>query len=226
MRLTRAKWCAGLTALSAALLLPAVAAAAPRTHDGFYLQLDLGLGYLSTTADAGPFGEYTYSGVTIPSAIMIGGTVGPVVIGGGLFSDYAFSPSAEVNGGPSQTLDDVALRLIGLGVFADIYPNPNEGLHFQPFIGWGGLEATVNGNSGGSDPTGLIIAAGVGYDFWVSDEWSIGAMGRFAYAPLKLEETSYSTIAPALLATFTYHGRASRAATHQTYRGGSAQPPW
>ena len=102
-------------------------------------------------------------------------------------------------------LEDVTLTLIGIGVFADIYPDPQNGLHFQPFIGWGGLEASVNGNSGGSDPTGLVLAAGAGYDWFVSDNWSIGVMGRFGYAPLKLEETSYSTIAPALLATFTYH---------------------
>jgi hypothetical protein len=204
MRLISAKWCAALGALSTAMLLPAVAAAAPHTHDGFYLQLDLGLGYLSTSAEVGPY-EATYSGVTIPSAIFLGGTVGPVVIGGGVFTDYAFSPSGEINGQESDLGGDVSLSLIGIGVFADIYPDPTKGLHFQPFIGWGGLNASQDGNDGGSDPTGLVLAVGGGYDFFVSDEWSIGAMARIAYAPLKLEDVSYNTIAPALLATFTYH---------------------
>lgn len=204
MRLTCAKWCLALGVLSGALLLPGVAAAAPETHDGFYLQLDLGIGYLSSSAEFG--GQtVTYSGATLPSALFMGGTVGPVVIGGGLFADYAFSPSASAEGGPTVALEDVSLTLIGIGVFADIYPDPQKGLHFQPFIGWGGLEASVNGNSGGSDPTGLVLAVGAGYDWFVSDNWSIGVMGRFGYAPLKLEETSYSTIAPALLGTFTYH---------------------
>jgi len=180
--------------------------AEPRTHDGFYLQLDVGLGYLSASADTGipQLGEITYSGVTIPSALMIGGTVGPVVIGGGFFADYAFSPSVEA-GGQSQELEDVSLTLFGIGLFADFYPDPHGGLHFQPFLGFAGLEASSNGNSGGSDPTGPVFALGVGYDFWVADEWSIGVMGRFAYAPLKLEDTSYNTIAPAVLVTFTYH---------------------
>jgi hypothetical protein len=189
---------------AAAMVFAAGSAKAdPQTHDGFYLQLDVGLGYLSTTAEVLNT-EITYSGVTIPSALLIGGTVGPVVIGGGFFGDYAPSPSAEV-GGTSMELEDVSLTLIGIGVFADFYPDPHGGLHFQPFVGWGGLTASSEGRDSGSDPTGLVLAIGAGYDWWVADEWSIGVMGRFAYAPLKLDDVSYNTIAPAVLATFTYH---------------------
>lgn len=205
MRFNLAKWCAGLGALTAALLLPGVAQAAPETHDGFYLQLDLGVGYLSSSADVLNT-TITYSGATLPTALLMGGTVGPVVIGGGFFTDYAFSPGYSIEGGASGSAgEDVTMMLIGLGVFADIYPDPQKGLHFQPFIGWGGLETSVNGNAGGSDPTGLVLAVGGGYDWFVSDNWSIGVMGRFAYAPLKLDGVGFSTIAPALLATFTYH---------------------
>jgi hypothetical protein len=179
------------------------AQAEPRTHDGFYLQLDVGLGYLSTSVET-QLGDVSYSGVTIPSALMLGGTVGPVVIGGGFFGDYAPSPSISINGESSE-LEDVSLTLIGIGAFADFYPDPHGGLHFQPFVGWGALEASSGGDSSGSDPTGLVLALGVGHDWWVADEWSIGVMGRIAYAPLKYEDTSFNTIAPAVLATFTYH---------------------
>jgi hypothetical protein len=33
----------------------------------------------------------------------------------------------------------------------------------------------------------------------------VGVIGRFAYAPLTFNDVSYDTIAPALVATFTYH---------------------
>jgi hypothetical protein len=193
----------GLMAL--ALALPSRAEAAPETHDGFYLQLNAGIGYLSSSAEV--FNTtVTYSGVTLPSALLLGGTVGPVVIGGGFFGDYAFSPSYEIEGGGAMTpASDVSMTLVGIGIFADIYPDPKKGLHFQPFVGWGGLETTVNGDAGGSDPTGLVLAVGGGYDWFVSDNWSIGVMGRFAYAPLSLDDVGYTTIAPSLLATFTYH---------------------
>jgi hypothetical protein len=182
------------------------AKADPRTHDGFYLHMDLGFGYLSSTASIeGSDASVNYSGVSVPSTLLLGGTVGPVAIGGGFFSDYTPSPSASLDGGSSIELEDVTMYLVGIGMFADIYPNPKEGLHFLPFVGWGGLETSYQGDAGGSDPTGLVMSLGVGYDFWVSNEWSIGVMGRFAYAPLSLNNVDYTTIAPALLATFTYH---------------------
>src|SRR5688572_14244310 len=95
------------TALCAAVGFSSEASADPETHDGFYLQLSTGLGYLSSTAEfpAPVSSEVTYSGVTIPSTLLIGGTVGPVVIGGGFFGDYAPAPSVEV-GGQSGDLED------------------------------------------------------------------------------------------------------------------------
>ena len=191
-------------AFAGAFALSTAAEAAPRTHDGFYLQADTGIGYLSSTAEVGAT-KMTISGATFPFAFLLGGTVGPVVIGGGFFGDRAYSPGYEVNGQKGTFNGDVSMTLIGIGMFADIYPDPTQGLHFQPFVGWGGLETTVNGDSGGSDPTGLVLAIGGGYDFFVSDEWSIGPMLRFAYAPLKLNDVSYSTMAPTLLVSFTYH---------------------
>ncbi len=192
--------------LAASLGLAQNAQAAPKTHDGFYLQADLGVGYLSSSAEVGAT-KASYSGITTPFAFLLGGTVGPVVIGGGFFGDRAASPKATYDVGGStgsQDLTDVTMTLIGIGVFADIYPDVHGGFHIQPFLGWGGLDFSYQGYSGNS-PTGTVLALGAGYDWWVGDEWSIGVMGRLAYAPLKLEGTSYNTVAPAILATFTYH---------------------
>lgn len=194
---------AGIALAAGILSLTSESRAEALTHDGFYFQANAGLGYLSSSAEQGGI-TAKYSGVTMPLAALFGGTVGPVVIGGGFFADHAFSPSVSIND-KDVPLSDVTLTLIGVGVFADIYPDPHKGLHFQPFLGWGGLESSSKGNSGGSDPTGLVMAVGAGYDFFVSDNWSIGPMFRFAYAPLKLNDVSYSTIAPALVATITYH---------------------
>lgn len=204
--LGKALVCAG--SLVAVLALSANAHAEARTHDGLYLSFNTGIGYLSSTAEQTVLGttiKETASGVTIPSAIWLGGTVGPVAIGGGFFGDYAFSPSFEREGGGTYEPDDVTMTLFGFGAFADYYPDPHGGFHVMPFFGWGGLSLSVDGDTSGSDPTGLVMAAGVGYDWFVAPEWSLGAMARFAYAPLKYNDVSFSTIAPALLFTITYH---------------------
>jgi hypothetical protein len=166
------------------------------------MQLDAGLGYLSSKEEIGTQSA-TWKGVSLPSQFLLGGTVGPVVIGGGFVTDYVFSPSYDA-GGSSGSLTGLSLTLFEIGMFADIYINPHEGLHFQPFVGFGALSASYKGYTGNS-ATGLALGLGGGYDWWVGDEWSIGVMGRITYAPLSLSGSSYTTIAPALLATFTYH---------------------
>jgi len=208
MRLTWKRSVKALASIAAAAGIVSVsghAKAEALTHDGFYLQFNAGLGYLSASSEPIPGSKEKLSGVTFPSSLLLGGTVGPVVIGGGFFADHAFSPSYSLNGNDSPFVNDVTMTLIGIGVFADIYPDVHKGLHFQPFVGWGGLETSVNGNSGGSDPTGLVLAVGGGYDFFISDNWSFGGMLRIAYAPLSRDELDVSVFSPSLLATITYH---------------------
>ena len=86
--------CAGLVAAFSAT---PDAKAEPMTHDGFYLSIEAGLGYLSASAESA-FGDESISSSTFSSALLLGGTVGPVAIGGGFTYDYGFSPSYEVNG--------------------------------------------------------------------------------------------------------------------------------
>ena len=50
---------------------------------------------------------------------------------------------------------------------------------------------------------------GVGYYAWVSDDWGIGVLVRVAYAATRFDNAGSSlslpTIAPGLVATFTYN---------------------
>jgi hypothetical protein len=129
-----------------------------------------------------------------------------VVIGGGFTYDNAFSPKAESEGTTVDLGDsDVSLHLIGIGPFVDVYPDPKSGMHFVGFVGWGGLEASVNGNVGGSDPTGLVAFVGGGYEFWLADQWSLGPLARFTYAPLSLNDVDYNTFAFAIVADVKFH---------------------
>ena len=195
----------GIAAAGVTFGLTGTAHADDLTHDGFYLQAATGLGYYSVSAEVQTM-EATYSGVTIPMSLMLGGSpVKGLAIGGGFMIDYAPSPGYEVNGQEFDTNIDFTQYVIGIGPFVDYYLDPAGGLHFQAFVGWGGLETSAEGDVGGSDPTGLVMALGAGYDIFVSDEWSIGCAGRFTFAPLSLNDVSFTTIEPALLLTATYH---------------------
>lgn len=182
------------------------ATAAPRTHDGFYMSLSGGLGYLSSSVELpAPFStEQSMSGMTLSSGFLLGGTIGSVVLGGGFTYDNAFSPSVEQDGQEAD-LEDVELYLIGIDFFVDYYFHPNEGFHILGALGWGGLESSYQGNVGGSDPTGTLFTLGAGYDMWFADEWSIGPLVRFTYAPLSLNDVDYSTTQIAALADLKFH---------------------
>lgn len=179
--------------------LASTAAAEPHEHDGFYLGVTGGLGYYSSSADQGSF-----SGLTLPSmSLMMGGTIIPgLAVGGGFFVDYSSGATVEQAG---QSVDiPGAQMVIGLGAFADYYLDARKGgLHFQGFLGWGGLEETEG--AGGSDPTGLTIFAGAGYDMFITDELSVGGLARLVYGSHSLGDQSFTTIAPAVLGTLTLH---------------------
>jgi opacity protein-like surface antigen len=186
------------------------AASAPHTHDGFYFQGNIGPGYLTTSpaADEGADIDIKYSGFGVGGGLLFGGTPAPgLVIGGGTANVVALSPKITVEGEESDLGDgDLTLNLSTLGVFGTYYPDPNAGLNLHLMVAYGVLSVSdSDGDDSDNNPSGVAITAGVGYDFWVAQEWSIGVLGRFTYAALSYEDVSFPTLAPALLATFTYH---------------------
>ncbi len=201
---------AGVVA-AAAGCLPAVcrAQSVAHEHEGFYLQMTFGGGYLTTSAKIEERESSIYGGA-INGSIWIGGSLVPgFVLGGGLLGAVAIAPSQKfkLNG---QTVDtrssgtDTSLQLQMIGLVGDYYPNPSKGLHFQGMLGYAVMSLNVNGASSFS-PSGVGVVGGVGYDFWVSEEWSIGVLGRFAYVAAKYQDESWPTLAPALVASFTYN---------------------
>jgi len=180
-----------------------IAEAKPTHHDGFYMQLTGGVGYYSSSAEAAGT-EVSFSGTTLPVSLMLGGTLKPgLAIGGGFFVDTASSPTYKVNG--MEQAADISQYVVGLGLTVDYYVKPEGGTHIQGFVGWGGLETSSGGNAGGSDPTGLVLFVAGGHDWYVTDSWSGGVMGRLAYGSFSLNDVGYGTIAPAILGTLTYH---------------------
>jgi hypothetical protein len=181
---------------------PAEPESRSRVHEGFYFQLAGGLGYFS--ASSGGLFDQNISGLTIPTQMLVGGSIIPgLSIGGGAFVDIAPSPGLSVNGNSLPV--DITQLLIGLGGFVDYYLNPQGGFHLQGFAGWGGIETITSGSIGGSDPTGFVSFLGAGYDWRVGEAASVGLLSRVILAPLDLGGVSFFTVSPGLLLTFTYN---------------------
>jgi hypothetical protein len=198
--------------------LPALchAESAPHIHDGFYLQMSLGAGFLGTSGSQDGFAQ-TISGGAVTGSLWIGGSIIPgLAVGGGTLGAIAPRPHIKLtnNGQSEPQLGPAknAAQLQMLGLVGDFYPNPAKGLHFQALLGYAVLSfgADDDRDNGTTSASGPALMAGVGYDLWVSDEWSIGVLGRFSYAATTysffgLPDESFPVISPSLVASFTYN---------------------
>lgn len=140
-------------------------------HNGFYL--DLGLG-LQLTSDQEVDGREFHPGFSYESSI--GGTfagTSAVVVGFQNIFSYSTLGTAGLKVGSVVRFN---------GLFVSYYPDARAGLHFRGGLGVG---ATYTGKPGAENAFqysknefGPSVLGGVGYDTFVSDEWSLGVLGR------------------------------------------------
>ena len=186
-------------------------------HDGFYLNLSLGGGYSYTRAGFSPeppnSENSNFRGGGIATQLLIGGTPARGwVIGGGTMSMVVPSAALQADG---KEVADGSMLLGSTGVFSTYYFDPKKGLHALAYLGVASLDYGEGFNSDGDLALGFSGALGLGHDWWVGEQWSIGLVGRVQYARTWLKVTGfpglkdtkihYDSFAPALLASFTYH---------------------
>ncbi len=211
---TSKRWWVGAFIGLGVSAIAGVASAEPMTHDGFYFRGAAGLGYLkSSVSVSGPSlaseTGISYGGLAIGFDAWFGGSPVPgLAIGGGITTYDVPSYTVKSDGFSETGAGHLTLSVVA--AFGDYYFNPNQGLHAEALLGFGVLGAQDNsGNVSDVTPAGLALGVGFGNDWWVSDEWSIGVLGRFIYAPLSYSSggvtEKFSTITPALMATFTYN---------------------
>ncbi len=201
-------------AAAIALMAAGTASAEPRTHDGFFLRLGLNLGpmivnesYEFNGQSAGDDGKIT--GFSTGFDLLLGGTLAPgFVLGGGLLGVTTSNP--HLKRGPFEADADGTMILAGAALFANYYFDPTQGFNLQGLVGYGALDYVDEGGaSGGNDPSGIIFGIGAGYDFWISDQWSIGPFGRVLMGSMSASaggaEASQFILYPNIGVAFTLH---------------------
>jgi hypothetical protein len=199
-----------------------------RFHDGFYLRFAGGFGSGSDTMTVSDdrFGfddedgrEGTAQGLVGATEVAVGATVGSgVAVGFGIYTTLTGSSDAPTTGSDSQ-YEFNASQLAIFSPFVDYYVLPNRGLHLQAGAG---LATFVMGQGNvhddpSSGPTarphtalGLGILIGVGYEWWVSEEWGLGVLGRMTRGFTEgqdggLDEWVHDTSGWCLLMSATYN---------------------
>jgi hypothetical protein len=192
-----------------------------RTHDGFYLRLGLGFGGLGMNLDVddrGSPGTAKASGPALLSEIALGGTIADgLVLGFGVFAgDVADDRELEFRLGGTNPysvetrVDELTAGVVG--PFLDYYFDPQRGFHIQGAVGIGVLSYQRELDREEVLLGGLGVMLGVGHEWWIGEQWSLGGLARVIWTgvggedPLDPELTySGSAFVPGLLLTATYH---------------------
>jgi|GEM_PF-3595573 len=185
---------------------------------GFLLRAAIGVGYRSdaintsaTIDGVNVTAEGSTSGFGLALDLGIGWGVLPgFAIGGGVFTDWASSPTLAADGGGETKLS--FSRLTTIGPFIDWYPiRKTLGLYILGGFGLSVLaykSAAEGSEAFEGDAYGFGFTLGTGYDFSLSRTVGLGIELRFMTAILgeavANETTSHVITAPSLLASLTW----------------------
>ena len=163
------------------------------SHDGAYLRLQLGFGYTSMSTGSST-SDLKVSGGGAGFGIAIGGAVSKnVIIYGTIVDSLASNPTVERDG-ISQTANGASAGVVGLGGGLAYYLDNN--VFFA-----GSLLASrlvindTNGNQIGKSDWGFTFEGLFGKEWWVSDDWGIGASLQVMLGRMKDQDT-FATASP------------------------------
>jgi hypothetical protein len=195
-------------------------------HDGFYFRGALGAGFVASgsftppSSGKGASQDISVSGGGPSVDLALGATVYEgLVIGGGIFGADLPSPSYSASG---ITATGGSALVSSLGPFADWYFDPSSGFHALAGVGYaviaaskgtpvsaGGATITIpDRDQGGS---GISLVAGGGYEWWVSDQMSLGVLARVQYVTGSVkgdgakDSTNVNVFIPSLALAITYN---------------------
>jgi hypothetical protein len=219
-------------AVADATLTPDVPEESPRgvhVHDGFFLRFGFGPSYFNGSYEGGFRQDPYYPQVPIDADVSGVGFTGELAVGGapcpGLILaarvalTFAPAPVLELSelgdGFSDADLDAVAMPL--LGGLMDIYPDAELGIHFFGTVGLTTMELGGDEGVGSKSFIGVGYGGGIGFEGFVSDEWSIGVNARLDAAYLVLSGSGTSTaeddgdddsihlVSPGMQLVFTYN---------------------
>lgn len=152
---------------------------ASRTHDGFFLQLDLGVGGMSTSASDSSGDELKLSGTAAEFSVALGYALTPnFILAGQFWGTSTSDPEVEFNG---TTFGNVSgdLGLSAFGVNLTYYFMPiNIYVSATPSIG---VLTAKSGSQSSDTNAGFALKLAAGKEWWVSDNWGIGLNLQYAY---------------------------------------------
>lgn len=181
-----------------------------RFHDGFYLRMSIGGGYLWSEFSPGLLAANDLNGRSGAFDLMLGGTPsdGLVVGAGGWFNGMDHRRAYRKGFEEEEVEGEVPWGSIGVGAigpFLDYYPRPRGGFHVGGMVGFAGISVDGPGMTSDAvrDSAGGALGAWIGFDGWVGKQWSLGGQVRYLGVVSENEIEDWQGRADTLTLSFT-----------------------
>jgi hypothetical protein len=168
-------------------------------HDGFYLRMQLGPGFMSAKTSSGG-NSLKVSGVGPDLSLAIGGAIRDnLILFGELVVNSATNPDLEVGGVAAESIQDASVSVGGLGGGLAYYIMPAN-VYLSGALVITQLSFDDHTNDSFSDNSftdpGLGIDLTVGKEWFVSDNWGLGVALQFMAASMRAKETTVGIDSP------------------------------
>jgi hypothetical protein len=201
-----------------------------RRHDGLYFRLALGIGFGHdhVTSDGALPTQNVFSFAPLPldasgssfaatTELSVGFTPFPgLVLGVGAFTTTIPKLSTKSKDIFTGNYVFRVSQLAVLGPLVDWYFDPKGGFHAEAspglatYVAGAGEPQTEGPLAQAHTALGFGFMLGLGYDWWIGDQWSLGLLGRVTYGATSGTDGvggnfTHATYAPSALITLTYH---------------------
>jgi len=179
-------------------------------HDGFFLRMALGAGYAELVEKNVMGSDMKFSGACSALRFQIGGTVAEnLILYGDLGGVVQVEPEFEWQGQSAST-SDVSVSVFDIGGGITYYLMPSN-FYFSLSL-LSSQAVFENNNSKGESQFGFGVNAMIGKEWWVGDDWAIGAAIYGYYSSMKDkadpasgQENDINNLSVGVIFSATYH---------------------
>lgn len=192
----------------------AFATSAPKTHDGFFFNATMGLGYSSFSDDM-DHGAATLDcqGAAYAASLKLGGTVYPNLILHFTMQGFTLFPDLEKKNkyGQKETLTHDGFKLFMMGGGLTYYFLGEQNLYVSASAGINDVSLELNAMDYKFEnlDTGFSFMISIGKEWWINDEWGLGVSLTYnhysASGDYRGEENKASANSFAVEATITFN---------------------
>jgi hypothetical protein len=173
------------------------------THDGFFLRLEPGIGYLKSSASHPGVADFSMSGTATSFSLAIGGALNEsLVLAGEMFISSAEDPKFE-QGGTKVNTRNTTSSLVGFGPQLTYYVMPTN-LYVSGTLAFTRMTSDEDGVEGRSDG-GVGGRLALGKEWWVSDNWGLGLAAHLDLSTNKNGEGRVGTWGTGVAFSATYN---------------------